>query len=213
MLIKIAVTKLFLYHNSLLTVDNLNPARFQTLTKLTELDLSLTAVGRQRSPKLQEMWRNSTGLKILDLKQTGMSQMFPGMFSSLIRLVRLVLNSNYISFIEPTAFQNNSNLEELFIMKNRINSVSWVSFVNLPNLRILGLTDNPLLCTCDVIWIVQTIKNQDIYVPQRPALNCLPPGKWKFRKLSLKLSDCEDDWIEVLKPVPLVVSSSYLSCA
>lgn len=72
---------------------------------------------------------------------------------------RIDLRRNYISDIAFAQFAKVSNLEKLILSSNKIREVDPKFADNFDKAdRLLDLTDNPLLCSCQIAWLVNREK-------------------------------------------------------
>ena len=148
---------------------------FDNLSKLTYLSLSNNEVSAIDDEVFQDLSR----LSILHLNKNAISVLNTRTFAGLIKLERLYLDDNKISIIHSDAFQPLWNLKVLLLANNQIKSVYASAFSSLISLRFLNLADNnistptkemfnvtrfiylnnPLICTCDLYWIIDFIRS------------------------------------------------------
>lgn len=83
-------------------------------------------------------------LRLINLSQNAIQYVNSKMFRGLIALSSLYLANNYITYIEPKAFAESSNLTWLDLSSNRIQEFDPDTFVGLNHLRSLILSNNSI---------------------------------------------------------------------
>ncbi|XP_035687295.1 uncharacterized protein LOC118423298 [Branchiostoma floridae] len=79
---------------------------------------------------------------VLLLMRNGISRIPAGTFSSLVRLQKLSLKYNQLSFLVADAFVGLNSLQDLDLSNNRITAIDVRTFRNVPALRKLNLSRN-----------------------------------------------------------------------
>ena len=137
---------------------------FQRLQRLQKLDLSgNTYFGRQPS-KLLTVLQNMSSLVIVDLHACGIETLPVGMFTNTTQLDTLVLSVNSITSWDPKVFAPLHNLRILTLERNQIVSINVASFSHLTSLRQLDLSFNPFACNCDLMWFIEYVQMNNIFV-------------------------------------------------
>ncbi|XP_064419690.1 adhesion G protein-coupled receptor A3 isoform X2 [Latimeria chalumnae] len=94
--------------------------------------------------------------KIFELKN--------GSFAGFGLLERLDLRNNLLSIIEPGAFGGLSSLKRLDLSNNRIGCLNEDIFNGLPSLIRLEFQTAYLICDCNILWLLQWVKERNITV-------------------------------------------------
>lgn len=191
---------LILAHNYLTKV----PANvFRHLNQLNSLELegnSITYIDKDAFAGLEE------NLQYLRLGDNNIHHIPSEALRSLHRLRHLDLRSNNISYINEDAFAGyGDSITFLNLQKNDIKILPAMSFENLNSLetlsiqnnkliripeeimepvmdtlRVVDITDNPLECSCELIWfpnLLQDLKNRDDEMTQKKRPMCTMPSE------------------------------------
>ncbi|CRK87588.1 CLUMA_CG001385, isoform A [Clunio marinus] len=117
-----------------------------------------------------------TGLKVKCENIKDIKEIIFGENSS--EIAHLELANNQISYIEADAFAGNfSKLQRLNVSNNQITNIFQGAFDNLKSLKILDISSNPLACNCELLWIVDYVKNYSIKL--KPPPKCATPEEFK----------------------------------
>lgn len=118
--------------------------------------------------KIQELKNGSffglLMLEKLDLRSNMISRIEPGSFLGLPSLKRLDLSNNSIGCLNTDVFQGLRNLIRLNLSGNLFSSLSQGSFESLLSLKALEFQSPYLLCDCNLLWLLQWIKDRSISV-------------------------------------------------
>ena len=126
-------------NNKINYIDN---EKFKALNSLVEIDLSKN--------KLREIPDSIQYLSYLEIAKFSNNEILnvPNGMGALTRLKRLYLDNNSIQFLPPQVFNNMVALEELYLFKNRLESVNFNDnmnlFDNMKHLKFLDLHSNNL---------------------------------------------------------------------
>ncbi|KAK1120876.1 hypothetical protein K0M31_011076 [Melipona bicolor] len=177
------VKKLFLYYNTLLpssaaverlfsyaTMINL-PKYNQNLQYLRLGDNNLHAVP---SDALRRLHR----LRHLDLKANNITSLpedaFTGYGDS---ITFLNLQKNLIKLLPPLVFENLNSLETLNLQNNKLTRIQEEVTENIVDtLRHIDITDNPLICDCELRWYsiwLENLRDKDEERMSRKRTVCL----------------------------------------
>ncbi len=126
-------------NNKINYIDN---EKFRALNSLVEIDFSKN--------KLREIPDSIQFLSYLEIAKFSNNEILnvPNGMGALTRLKRLYLDNNSIQFLPPQVFNNMVALEELYLFKNRLESVNFNNnmnlFDNMKHLKFLDLHSNNL---------------------------------------------------------------------
>ena len=126
-------------NNKINYIDN---EKFKALNSLVEIDFSKN--------KLREIPDSIQYLSYLEIAKFSNNEILnvPNGMGALTRLKRLYLDNNSIQFLPPQVFSNMIALEELYLFKNRLESVNFNDnmnlFDNMKHLKFLDLYSNNL---------------------------------------------------------------------
>ncbi|XP_053558557.1 leucine-rich repeat and immunoglobulin-like domain-containing nogo receptor-interacting protein 2 [Bombina bombina] len=91
----------------------------------------------------------------LNLSYNPISTIETGMLASLIRLQELHLAGAQLHTIEPHAFQGLRYLRVLNVSQNLLETLEENVFHSTKALEILCIDNNPLICDCRLVWMLQ----------------------------------------------------------
>ena len=126
-------------NNKINYIDN---EKFKALNSLVEIDFSKN--------KLREIPDSIQYLSYLEIAKFSNNEILnvPNGMGALTRIKRLYLDNNSIQFLPPQVFNNMVALEELYLFKNRLESVNFNNnmnlFDNMKHLKFLDLHSNNL---------------------------------------------------------------------
>ena len=127
-----------------------------------------------------EAFSNCTHLEYLNLRHNKIKEIHPDHFTGLINVKTLSLESNKISSIQVNTFKAMKKLFKLQLANNQIHILDAGTFLQTPSLnmlhlennqiqnltrgmflvkRYLNLINNPLLCTCGMLWVKNVTEN------------------------------------------------------
>uniref|UniRef100_V9KMQ8 BDNF/NT-3 growth factors receptor n=1 Tax=Callorhinchus milii TaxID=7868 RepID=V9KMQ8_CALMI len=104
-------------------------------------------------------------------------------------LRNLTLVNCGLTFISRQGFLYNPRLQYINLSNNRFSSLSWKPFRHL-ELTHLILTKNPLLCSCDIVWI-QLMQEKNLATLESQNLTCRGENDWKMLLSHMRIPDCE----------------------
>ena len=137
---------------------------FQRLNRLEKLDISRNADLFIVPTTLQSAFQNLFSLEIINLGGCGIEELPVGMFNNTTKLTDVGLYSNGIKFWNPDVFAPLRHLQILMLARNRIASVNIASFSQVTSLQQLDLSLNPFACNCDLMWFLEYVQNNNIFV-------------------------------------------------
>ena len=137
---------------------------FQRLHRLTHLDISQNPFLCRLPAILPFVWQNMRNLNELSLHGCGIRELPVGMFTNTTQLTSVILSGNAIKSWNPDVFAPLRNLSLLTLARNQIVSVNVASFSHLTSLRRLDLSRNPFACNCDLMWFLEYVQNNNIFV-------------------------------------------------
>ncbi|KAM3841797.1 leucine-rich repeat-containing protein 52-like [Vipera latastei] len=150
------------------------------LSDLIYLDCSSNTLGKDLDFTFVSMIK----LIYLDLSFNNLTQVTFGTFSQLSSLVVLKLSDNpSLVKIEKDSFANNTLLRHLDVSRCSLMFIDTSTVRNLPNLRSLGIGENPWFCNCSFMDLCSWLKESGITIPD--MLSHLSKGKI-FSKLDLR---------------------------
>jgi hypothetical protein len=91
-------------------------------------------------------------------------------FNGLIVSILSISGCNLKSIDYETFSPVIGNLDALTLKSNLISEIDdrfEPAFSRINNLRILSLSDNPLICTCDTLWLVKVLKFRHVNLPDK----------------------------------------------
>ena len=185
---------------------------FERLHKLRLLDLSdnsffdndglLSSVSiSQDSALLTELYLSNCGIKkslgyatfkglhslrFLDLSSNQIPSINHDTFRAVCSLRILYLNRNSLVSIEDMSFSNLTLLKELFLGDNKLVYLSNAAFRWIePSLTSIDLSNNPIKCSCDLIWLIKWLGDSLNLVDEKHTV-CSLTSIESLREKSLK---------------------------
>jgi hypothetical protein len=174
-----------LSHNKL---QNLSPNTFNYLFEnLKELDLSSNLF--QQVPYDLFTSKSMRQLEILKMNENPIVSLTRRSFEHVKgSLKSLELNNCQIRSIDPNTFDDMKHMESISLVGNHLRYLNEPTFVQL-NLRAFYIHDNPLICDCNMRWLIQYLEKvayqQSLYesqniVPNIPSSNSPSTNAWKY---------------------------------
>ena len=192
-----SLEKLLLNQNSL---NRIHKITFRSLSKLKVLNMESNNLWFQEED-VAEIFKNLTNLEFLSLQRCGIKDIPLTLFHKLTNLRDLYLGKNGISSWKADVFKHLTNLQNLRLNNNRISTINKTSLMWLKSLEILGLSYNPLDCSCNNLWFRNWLETSNInlyfrYVypfPQIYVYMCASPKEKEgssFLKFQISTNDC-----------------------
>ncbi|KAH3802345.1 hypothetical protein DPMN_156021 [Dreissena polymorpha] len=101
-------------------------------------------------------------------------------FSGLTQLKELSLSGNGLESIDAGDFEGLPNITKLHLRDNRIRNISRAAFGDLTHLKEIHLKKNPLVCDCQLRWLIETFQAGKSNVRVYDAV-CSEPAHLKGR--------------------------------
>ncbi|NWU78375.1 LRC52 protein, partial [Onychorhynchus coronatus] len=115
-------------------------------------------------------------LVYLDLSFNNLTQVTFSTFSHLLSLVVLKISNNpNLVAIEKDAFTNNTWLRHLDVSRTGLTFLDTTTVRDLPNLRLLGLSDNLWHCNCSFLDFITWMTESTIHFPGADNITCYTP--------------------------------------
>ena len=119
------------------------------------------------------------------------------MFVNFKNLILLNLSDLSIASISPSLFRPLINLQSLDISSNTLENIQVNSFSNATYLRHIKFTNNPLICSCDMLSFFRYLHKKNIYaegIADPLETTCLQSGvEINFIDFNLTDEDCRPD--------------------
>ncbi|NWT89880.1 LRC52 protein, partial [Lanius ludovicianus] len=123
-------------------------------------------------------------LVYLDLSFNNLTQVTFITFSHLLSLVVLKISDNpNLVAIEKDAFANNTWLRQLDVSWTGLSFLDSSTIRDLPNLRLLGLSDNLWHCSCSFLNFITWMMESNVHFPDADNFTCYTPAD--LRALSM----------------------------
>ncbi|CAG9825173.1 unnamed protein product [Phaedon cochleariae] len=186
-------------------LSNISSNAFKGMTGLRSLNLADNRLQRIPTDQLGHLVR----LEDLTIGQNEFSSLAKGSFKGLTNLRRIdITGANNLEHIEKGAFGDNLNLETIVLVSNkRLENLADGALVGLPNLRhlvlrensfrtlsesvtswgelrALELTDNPINCDCQLLWLLNSINSKNI-----TNVQCSTPKRLRDKSLRTLTAD------------------------
>ncbi|XP_066412258.1 leucine-rich repeat-containing protein 52 [Molothrus aeneus] len=154
-------------------VSYLPPVELSFLADLVYLDCRKNLLGDD----LDFTFIGVARLVYLDLSFNNLSQVTFSTFSHLLSLVVLKISDNpNLVAIEKDAFANNTWLRHLDVSRTGLTFLDTSTVRDLPNLRLLGLSDNLWHCNCSFLDFITWMIESDVHFPDADNITCFTPA-------------------------------------
>ncbi|XP_077367214.1 uncharacterized protein LOC144010672 isoform X2 [Festucalex cinctus] len=130
------------------------------------------------------VFKSLGSLEMLVLDNNLLSTLRSAMFGGLRVLQELYLRNNDLDHLPSDVFKDMPKLSQLALSGNRLKAVDGNTLAQIPSLKKLHLHDNPWLCDCNVVPLVQWMKQTNVTMSPRGALKCESPIELKKKTLS-----------------------------
>ncbi|CAN0028370.1 peroxidasin homolog isoform X1 [Lampetra fluviatilis] len=123
-------------------------------------------------------------LKYLYLYKNEISSIDRHAFNGLGSLEQLYMHFNQIEILEPDTFSHLPKLERLFLHNNRLAKIPSGTFSQLSSLKRLRLDSNVLICDCELLWLMELLREYAYHGATQAAATCEFPRRLQGRSLA-----------------------------
>lgn len=212
-----------LEYNPFPKLHNLTAAMFRGLHDLRVLLLSGCGITFLPS----DVFSYLPSLEYLILRDNHLSTLSPILFAPLPHLIGIDLSDNQLAYTKNTSyrlFENNSEIEVVFLSRNKFTSLNPFMLEDAAFLTRLEIFDNNLLCQCAPFLSTKKWLNehnftlQDMHIAGLSTLRCFSPDEWMNKPVVEYIDSLRDScllppgedrfliWIMVLLVMFLVLS-------
>uniref|UniRef100_V9GWR0 Peroxidasin n=1 Tax=Lumbricus terrestris TaxID=6398 RepID=V9GWR0_LUMTE len=198
-------TDLDLRFNRILEIP---PGTFRNLRNLNTLLLNNNQLTKLENGAFEGLSK----LRYLYLYKNQISEIESQVFHGLGDLEQLYVHFNELEILQPGTFNGLPLLERLFLHNNRLKRLPQGIFSNLKALRRLRLDSNALVCDCEMLWLMDMLKDGHM----QAAVTCDSPDEAAGKSL-LSITDtirCKKPEM-ISKPDDVEVafgSTAYFAC-
>ncbi|KAJ9596478.1 hypothetical protein L9F63_012517 [Diploptera punctata] len=122
----------------------------------------------------QDVFVRLPTLQKLNLSRNHISTIEDGAFSNLTSLKRLDLSGNRLKSLTSNTFMGLESLEKLVLGQNLISRIKEGTFEELVSLKQLDVSGNPLVCDCEIGWLLEWTRNVSVKLISSPK--CAAPA-------------------------------------
>ena len=163
------LTTLYLSKNTRFgsNLAGLLPGSFQKLTTLQNLNLDDCNILSLHS----HLFRDLVSLHTLSLTGNRIQLLCYDVLTEIRQLTRIDLDRNRISYLDETIFSNNLLLKYLSLSDNKLTRLNQSTFKPIENsLSSLDISKNPILCNCDLKWLLDWQKRSPNLTKQHTTI-------------------------------------------
>ncbi|XP_071121135.1 toll-like receptor 3 [Mytilus edulis] len=149
--------------DSKLNIHNFDPnSIFKYFLNLEVLNLGYNFLASDSDTSIL-IFKHLPNLITLNLENMRLNKLPSGIFSKMVSLESLNLQGNIIRYWPDGTFDKFINLKFLNLQKNQIQLLNKTSIKSevLQRLLQFDLSNNPLMCTCDLMWFRNWIKKRN----------------------------------------------------
>uniref|UniRef100_A0A915N6E6 Uncharacterized protein n=1 Tax=Meloidogyne javanica TaxID=6303 RepID=A0A915N6E6_MELJA len=158
-------------------ITQLDANSFSHMPKLVRLDLSKNNIISAHP----ETFKGLKQLNSLMLYSNNLTDMGDQLFKDLNSLQVLLLNGNKLKCLRDGIFVGLGHLRLLSLYDNNIKSITEATFSPLKNsLQILHLAKNPLICDCNLQWLVKLLRSRPL---ETSGARCASPTRMERRRV------------------------------
>ena len=143
------IKKIYLYSNK---IESLDAQAFSNCTHLERLDLGHNEIKEIHPDHFTDL----INVKMLSLDSNKITSIQVDTFKAMMKLSTLSLRSNQIHVIDTGTFLHTPSLNVLNLRNNQIQNLTKGMFLVK---QYLNLLDNPLHCTCGMLWMKNVAQN------------------------------------------------------
>ena len=159
------LTRLSLKGNNL---NGLHSKTFTRLTKLEQLDMRRGRINALHP----DIFRDLISLRYLYLDHNTITSISAQHFKNLPSLRGIRLENNQLTgVLEKNVFKHNQKLYFVALSENDLTSVAPLTVLPM---KILDISENPLLCTCDLQWFRQYLDKNNASLNNPNKTICAP---------------------------------------
>ncbi|XP_074862721.1 immunoglobulin superfamily containing leucine-rich repeat protein [Carettochelys insculpta] len=114
-------------------------------------------------------------LKNLDISHNQLADFPWGDLRNLSGLQLLKMNNNQLAKLPREAFRTLGDLRSLWINDNKFTIIAQGTFDAMSSLSQLQIYNNPLNCTCALLWLKSWTESTLISIPARDSISCAAP--------------------------------------
>ncbi|XP_037940631.1 adhesion G protein-coupled receptor A3 [Teleopsis dalmanni] len=204
--IEIVLAVLFCISDLLLSsIDGFNcTAKCRCKSVLNSIHMKCNIDGRASNWDDIQLSSNISRLVFLDLSKNSISHIDKQRLSNLTGLTRLDISFNLLKDINNDTFGDSLlNIERLKLSNNLITHIYNGSFKHMTKLKQLDISNNPLVCDCDLIWLVAW---SNTHLKLHPQPKCEAPSDFSgvfLKKLKVGIDlHCESPLQPLLELSP-----------
>ncbi|XP_061609184.1 platelet glycoprotein V [Phyllopteryx taeniolatus] len=113
-----------------------------------------------------------SSLELLVLDNNLLSTLRPAMFGGLGVLQELYLRNNDLDHLPSDTFKDMPRLSQLALSGNLLKAMDGNMLAQIPSLKKLHLHNNSWLCDCNIVHLVQWMKQTNVSLSPQEALKC-----------------------------------------
>lgn len=187
-----------LEYNPFPKLYNITAAMFRGLYSLRVLLLS--GCGISFLPP--DVFSYLSSLEYLSLRENELTAVSPALFLPLPHLIGVDLSDNQLAYTRNASqrlFENNTELEFVFLSRNKLTSLNPIMLEDAVFLTRLELYDNNILCQCVPFlstksWLKKrNITLLDMNIAGLPTLRCSSPDEWINRPVTEYIDSLGDN--------------------
>ena len=170
--------------------DLRNLGLFPYLPNLTELNLGNNKISTIKSGALMGL----ETLTRLYLDHNRISSLTHAIFNKrMIHLKVMYLNWNLLTYLGKYFFVTTPNLRQLDISNNELTILDMNTFIPIQStLKVMDMSENPIVCSCEIIWLIDWQNAADTHVAQANKTQCAQDSDEPFRGRSVFMFDPTD---------------------
>ncbi|KAM9321214.1 LOW QUALITY PROTEIN: toll-like receptor 8 [Gastrophryne carolinensis] len=139
-------------------------------------------------------------LKFLDLANNKLT-MIAHLGNFTTSLSTLIISFNYIQSLDDAFLFRLRSLTDLDLSYNHIEGINNSSLLSANDnyFKVLKLKGNPFQCTCEIIYLINWINNNNVTIPLATDVTCATPDNWKKQGIiHFNIHACNEDFKALL---------------